>query len=178
MSNDDPVRSALRRLPWRRIPGFRSGVLWKQMLAGMAYAVMAFTLLGAVIGQPKTVAPRAVDSAPGSQQQVAVATPTPNARALSQASAGVANTATAEARTQATAAVAQTRAEATAAVAQTRAEATAAVVAAMAVNNPSAQDHMGAANSFKDAAKATPLLTAAALDEYLEVIDLAPNAFV
>ena len=59
------------------------------------------------------------------------------------------------------------------------AEATAQAVAeAVAANDPRAQDHMGSGNAFKEASRARPIYVAAALEDYQEVVNLAPNSFV
>ncbi|HXI15065.1 MAG TPA: hypothetical protein VNM48_01750 [Chloroflexota bacterium] len=46
MSADDPLRSAWSRVPWRRVPGFRSGTRWKQIVASLGYGFVGLILLG------------------------------------------------------------------------------------------------------------------------------------
>ena len=57
-------------------------------------------------------------------------------------------------------------------------EATGTAQAILAANDAAAQDHMGAANSFRDAVRARPIMAAAAIEEYEEVLGFAPNKFV
>ena len=45
MAADDPARSALARVPWRRIPGFRRGSAWRATVAVLGYAGIALLAL-------------------------------------------------------------------------------------------------------------------------------------
>ena len=45
MAADDPARSALARVPWRRIPGFRRASAWRATVAVLGYAGIALLAL-------------------------------------------------------------------------------------------------------------------------------------